>query len=1312
MSMNMDAAIRIKANVQGGNAIQAFNRDLKGLDGAAKLSGAELGRMNIAINRMAREAGNTTAGLRQHVSALQSLRDRTEIGSKAYNRLGREIDQIRGKLQGLDGQAEKTGATLKNKLIGGLAALGVGRLAGGITRTAANFDAELRKAAAIEGGGNFEKLKKDIEGVAAVAAGTPTEVAKLATALSRAGFTAQETGQALRGIVLGAEATDVAFEEMGSIAADAMRSMGIEVSKTSGVIDILVKTANSSNQTVLDLGESLKYAAPIARSLGVNINDLSATMAILANNGIRGSEAGTALRTGLGRLQLAASGGNEELLGLTRGSTLLANAMKTLGADVVDSSGKLKPMDDVLISLKQNLEKLPQGVQVEVLKALFGDEAGGKLRAALNSTEEDIRKMFATIRESGGATEQTREQMRGFADSMKVLGGNVEIVTNAIGEKFAMVLKPLADGLSAAIGWTQTWPQPLRDVAAAAAAAGIAVGGFVVVTKGLSALGAVAAIKGIAAALGTATVAAKAFTVALLANPIGLIAAGLVAATVAAYNFNKPFKEFVDSIPQRMGIFWQSLTNDATSAMNRVKEQWAELQNFVGETVKNIQGMWQRFTQWFGSLWERIKNFVKERLQAIGVDTEWLGKKMSDISTQIQYYWDLAFRNIQINWRGAVANMINYTNPLFNALKQLGIDVGKATADAVFGDLPPMPQQPRQTSNVIPAAPVTAGSMSMSDLVGGGSGSGAAGAAGGAGSGGRAAGAQVAKGVKELLRLTDEEIAAAVNTAIGEYGGPDPRGRTDVFANILARSRSSQYPSNLVDVVTQSGQYAPNFGRSRSQVTNPNLYGRALFDQVKGELMDAQMLSQSIRDVDSRLYFKGISQQKNMVRGVDFLRAPDQNFFHGPGRTDPGRNPQITTQLLQELGGGGNLTGYIDQQTQSLEQQQQILRNANVLLQSYIEDAEDLGFKLEAVGAKGANALGVRYSEAITQANRKTREMTLRVVELNEQSGNNLDITAFKEVIDEIADGYQKLADAELTEGMKGMLPSLEGYEQQISELTLALENRKNGITQLTEVQKIQIALEQQGLLNIAALNDANREHINKLVERAQKVDELNKKLAEKSFDQGLQEQMQGLGRNLGDTLMSAFDNLINKTKTWKEFMSDALKQIGSQLLRMGLNMAAGPMGSGGILSFLGFGFEKGGIMTSKGAAPLKAYSRGGIANSPQLALFGEGSQPEAYVPLPDGRRIPVAMQAPRNDNSRMRDVMGASPAAAAPPTLNMKFETTKINGVEYVSREQLETAMAQTRRRAASDGAKRGMSMTLDKLQQSPATRSKVGIR
>lgn len=109
MTLNRDAAFRLKVNVDGANRISAFSRNLKGLETTAKLNKAQLGQMNIQINRMAREAGNTTAGIRQHIAALTTLRDRVDLNSNAYKRLGREIDQLQFKLRQTSKEAGASG---------------------------------------------------------------------------------------------------------------------------------------------------------------------------------------------------------------------------------------------------------------------------------------------------------------------------------------------------------------------------------------------------------------------------------------------------------------------------------------------------------------------------------------------------------------------------------------------------------------------------------------------------------------------------------------------------------------------------------------------------------------------------------------------------------------------------------------------------------------------------------------------------------------------------------------------------------------------------------------------------------------------------------------------------------------------------------------------------------------------------------------------------------------------------------------------------------------------------------------------------
>ena len=228
------------------------------------------------------------------------------------------------------------------------------------------------------------------------------------------------------------------------------------------------------------------------------------------------------------------------------------------------------------------------------------------------------------------------------------------------------------------------------------------------------------------------------------------------------------------------------------------------------------------------------------------------------------------------------------------------------------------------------------------------------------------------------------------------------------------------------------------------------------------------------------------------------------------------------------------------------------------------------------------------------------------------------------------------------------------------------------------------------------------------ILKQQQDLDELNRR------QQALRDLTQSIGGTLSEGIIGGIEAAINAAATGAKGLEDQLKQIasgvlkdiGNALLRFGLNSLLGGFQIGGQSIFK---FAQGGVMTSAGTVPLKKYASGGVANRPQLALYGEGSKPEAYVPLPDGRRIPVALQG----QDKMRDAMGAGPMqGATSPVLNMKFETTNIGGVEYVSREQLEAAMAETRRSAARDGAKRGMSMTLDKLQQSPSTRGRVGIR
>jgi phage-related minor tail protein len=141
-------------------------------------------------------------------------------------------------------------------------------------------------------------------------------------------------------------------------------------------------------------------------------------------------------------------------------------------------------------------------------------------------------------------------------------------------------------------------------------------------------------------------------------------------------------------------------------------------------------------------------------------------------------------------------------------------------------------------------------------------------------------------------------------------------------------------------------------------------------------------------------------------------------------------------------------------------------------------------------------------------------------------------------------------------------------------------------------------------------------------------------------------------------------------------------------------------------ITSIGAGFANGGAFSNSivSSPTLFKFADGGTMRT---GLMGEAG-PEAIMPLKRGADGSLGVQA-----NGLREAMNQDRAAGGgTPVLNMSFQSTTINGTEYVSRDQLEQAMAQTRRDASRDGAKRGMTMTLDKLQQSPSTRSRVGMR
>lgn len=330
------------------------------------------------------------------------------------------------------------------------------------------LDGELRLASAAAGEqGGYERLAGIVNKVGVEAAGTTKQVAELSTSLIRAGFSVSEVEGALPGVVRGAEATGTSFESFGNIVGNTLRGFGLEVAETSRVVDVLVNTANSSNASIEGLGYTFEYTAPIAKALGVSLEDVAVMTGLMANAGIQGSVAGTGLRTALQKLQQAAGGASPEVMGLTRGQERLSEVMRILGADLLDVNGKLIGGEQLILRLKGGLEKLNQADQVQIANILFGDEAGSKMLSITNQTAAAISKMSNDIRNSAGATDTARNAMQGMGMDLKRLEGTVDSLANQLGGLIAAGLKPMLDAANAVADLVSGLPAPVRNSAGA-----------------------------------------------------------------------------------------------------------------------------------------------------------------------------------------------------------------------------------------------------------------------------------------------------------------------------------------------------------------------------------------------------------------------------------------------------------------------------------------------------------------------------------------------------------------------------------------------------------------------------------------------------------------------------------------------------------------------------------------------------------------------------------------------------------------------------------------------------------------------------
>jgi TP901 family phage tail tape measure protein len=306
---------------------------------------------------------------------------------------------------------------------------------------AADFDSSMRviQATSDISGKDLKKLTDYAIDLGAKFPVSTKDVADGFGELTKAGFDYNQVMSAGQGLVTLSIAGNLSNAKSAEILAGSIRGFGLEAKDTNHVVDILAQTANASSIDVSDLEQTFKYAAPAAKALGFSIEDVSILSGVLGNNFIKGSTAGTGLAAIFSRM---ASPTAES-----------AAAMKALGFNMADSTGKVRPLRDIMGELRTKFSGLSQVEQLDLAKKLAGQDAAKSLLSILNTSTDEWNKMTDAVDHADGAADKMASTMSGGTKgALDNLSGSVEALQIKIGTALAPALVFVSGKLGELVG--------------------------------------------------------------------------------------------------------------------------------------------------------------------------------------------------------------------------------------------------------------------------------------------------------------------------------------------------------------------------------------------------------------------------------------------------------------------------------------------------------------------------------------------------------------------------------------------------------------------------------------------------------------------------------------------------------------------------------------------------------------------------------------------------------------------------------------------------------------------------------------------
>lgn len=662
---------KLQTALKGVNSeIRSTQAQLRDVDKLLKL---DPGNTDLLVQRH-RLLGQAVEDTRGKLETLKTAQEQANtalangtISQAQYDALQREIIETENELRRLEEQANSSATAVQKigaagdklqALGGNISSVGqkflpvtgaVTALGAAAVKTAADFDSAMSQVAAVSGatGSDLEALREKAREMGANTKFSASEAAEAMNYMAMAGWKTGDMLSGIEGIMNLAAASGEDLATTSDIVTDALTAFGLSASDSGHFADILAAASSNANTNVSMMGETFKYCAPIAGSLGFSAEDTAEAIGLMANAGIKSTQAGTSLRTIMTNLS-----GDVKICGASIGEVTVATS---------NADGSMRDLSDILADCRLAFSGLSESEQAAAAESLVGKNAMSGFLALMNAGEGDINKLSSAIANCDGKSAEMAATMQdNLAGQLTILKSQLEELAISFGELLMPAIRAIVGWIQQFVDWLNGMDEGTKKTVVTVALLAAALGPvLIVVGKVISAVGTIMSIvPKIAGVINTVKTAFAALNVTMLANPIVLIIAAiaaLVAAFIYLWTHCEGFREFW------IGL-WENVKAAAVAVWNGLKDFFAAAWNGI---VSVAQTVWNSLAAFFTGLWDGMKNVVTTVVTAI---SDFLTAAWNTICSVISTVLTAIHTVVSTVWNGILSAVTTIVNGILSVI--------------------------------------------------------------------------------------------------------------------------------------------------------------------------------------------------------------------------------------------------------------------------------------------------------------------------------------------------------------------------------------------------------------------------------------------------------------------------------------------------------------------------------------------------------------------------------------------------------------------------------------------------------------------